>query len=93
MGFGGAAGSMNTIIKNNRNLLSNPKREKFKRSLGGFSTETQTKIGGPTASPQTLRAIREKLIREHNEKMRTRIFIMSVIAVTLITILVHWMVN
>ena len=47
MGFGGAAGAMNTVIKNNRNLLSNPKRDKFKRSLGGFSNTSQTRIGGP----------------------------------------------
>ena len=93
MGFGGAAGAMNTVIKNNRNLLSNPKRDKFERSLGGFSNTSQTRIGGPTASPQTLRAIKEKLVRSHKEKMRIRFFIMSVIAVTLITILLNWMAN
>ena len=92
MGFGGT-GSMSVVMKNNRNLLSNPKRKKFKRSFGGFSKEPQIQIGGPTASPQTLRAIREKLIREHKERMRLRFAIMSIIAVTLITILVHWMAN
>jgi len=35
MGFDGS-GSMNLVLKNNRNLLNDVKREKFKNSLGSY---------------------------------------------------------
>ena len=88
MGFGGS-GSMNIVIKNNRNLLSNAKREKFKNALGSYSTNgVKPEFKLPKASPQLLKAIREKMIFENEQRQRKKNIIFAFILIALMTLLV-----
>ncbi len=57
-----SASSMNTIIKNNRNLL--PQREKFKNRLGGYRSKKHTEYNLPTATSKQLSAIRKRMQNE-----------------------------
>ena len=87
MGFGGS-GSMNIVMKNNRNLLSNAKREKFKNELGGYSTGVKPEFNLPKASPQLLKAIRDKMIFDNEQRQRKKNIIFAFILIALITLLV-----
>lgn len=60
MGFGGV-GSMNLVIKNNRNLLS--KRKKFKTVLGSPSNKV-TEYNLPKSTPRQLNDIKLRLQSE-----------------------------
>ena len=76
MGFGGSAQSMITILKNNKNMLS--ERRNKKHTLTGYkTTNTEFKIG--EASPQVLREIRERLQKEQQDRKRKIIVLFSVI--------------
>ena len=68
MGFG-SVGYMNTVMKNNRNLLRNHSREKFKRSTSTLRSE-KVAYNLPKSTPQSLRQIREKMKfeNEHNSR-------------------------
>jgi len=88
MGFG-SIGAMNATIKNNRNLLSNAKREKFKNALGSYSTNgVKPEFKLPKASPQLLKAIREKMIFENEQRQRKKNIIFAFILIALMTLLV-----
>ena len=87
MGFGGS-GSMNIVMKNNRNLLSNTKREKFKNALGSYSEGEKPEFNLPKASPQLLKAIREKMIFDNEQRQRKKNIVFAFIIIALITLLV-----
>ena len=74
-----SASLMNTIIKNNRNML--PQREKFKKTLGGYNTDKQTAYDLPKATSKQLSAIRKRMQAER------RVWWVKVIALTLIIFL------
>jgi hypothetical protein len=50
---------MITTLKNNEKMRS--KREKFKRTLGGYGSNVKPEYDFPEATPEILKAIREKL--------------------------------
>jgi len=81
MGFGGA-GAMNATIKNNRNLLNNPKREKFKDSHGSYKSVKLKNF--PKASPQLLKSIRERMVFENEQRQRMK----NIVFVSIITVLI-----
>lgn len=67
MGFGGAAGAMNAVIKNNRNLLKkNKQREKFKKERSSFNLNQDYQY--PKATAKQLRDLKFKLKEE--QKLR-----------------------
>ena len=84
MGFGGSA-SINVVMKNNRNLLSNPKREKFKYSYGLASFGKKPEFNFPEATPKVLSDIRERLLLENELIRRRRIIALIAIGSVLIT--------
>ena len=73
MAFGGV-GSMNVVLKNNRNLLSNHRREKFKNGLVG-KWKGKVTYDLPKASPQKLRSIRERIQFENEQRKRKQIIV------------------
>lgn len=81
MGFG-SVGYMSTVMKNNRNLLSNHKREKFKNGLTG-TWGGKVEYNLPKASPQQLRQIREKMKFENEQLKRKKTIVFLVIVITL----------
>ena len=87
MGFG-SIGAMNATIKNNRNLLRNVKREKFENSLGSYSEGEKPEFNLPKASPQLLKAIREKMIFDNEQRQRKKNIVFAFIIIALITLLV-----
>lgn len=89
MGFGGV-GSMNMILKNNRNLLSNPKRQKFKNRLGGYDKNSKTEYDLPEAKPHVLHLIKAKVIAEQKARERKIIIIFSIVFISLVTLLLYW---
>ena len=82
MGFGGSAGAMNTILKNNKNMLS--KRKTFENGLGTFGAKRSSKLEFKKASPQLLRQI-ERRMTEERQRRETRIIIAFVAVMLLLT--------
>jgi hypothetical protein len=68
--------AMNISIKNNNLMRS--KRDKFKRTLGGYSKANKTEFNLPEATPQILREIKERLQEER------RLTTLKVLALALI---------
>jgi len=69
-------GSMNTTIKNNRNLLNKVKRKPFSKSLGGHSKSSDYKAYVlPEVSPHVLRRIRIKVKREQRRLLIKKLII------------------
>ena len=87
MGFGGV-GSMNIVMKNNRNLLRNGNREKFKNGLGSHSVSEKLEFNLPKASPQLLKAIREKMIFDNEQRQHKKNIVFAFIIIALITLFV-----
>lgn len=90
MGFGGVA-TMNAVIKNNRNLLSNPRREKFKKSIGSYPKIINLEFGLKTASPRVLRAIKTRLLHERKSRQRKVIIVFSFIVISIISFLLYFL--
>ena len=84
MGFG-SVGYMNTVMKNNRNLLRNHSREKFKRSTSTLRSE-KVAYNLPKSTPQSLRQIREKMKFENErlEKKKTIVFLIIVMTLFIV---------
>ncbi|MEM9678985.1 MAG: hypothetical protein AAF901_01565 [Bacteroidota bacterium] len=75
---------MNTIIKNNRNLL--PKRDKFKNTLGGYGSDKKTEYNLPKATPKQLNAIRKRLRQEYQIRMLKVIGLTVALAATIVLV-------
>lgn len=87
MGFGGSAQSMITILKNNKNMLS--ERRNKKHSLTGYkTTNTEFKIG--EASPQVLREIRERLQKEQRSKRRKILILFGLIMSLILSVFIFF---
>ena len=86
MGFGGAAQSMITILKNNEKMRS--KRTKFKKTLGGNNSIEKTEYNFPEATPEMLKTLRERLQKEQRQLMIKRFILFGVILIITIVILV-----
>jgi len=76
-------GAMNSIIKNNRNLLK--KRKRLVNTLGGYDPSKKTEYDFPKSNKRILRAVREKVLRENKEILKKRIILFSFLIVLLIT--------
>lgn len=84
MGFGGV-GTMNRVMKSNKALL--PKIERFKKTLGGYSNQQEkTEYDFPEATPQMLRAIRERLILENEQRRKKRHLALAFTLAIIVTI-------
>ena len=92
MGFG-SSGSMNVVLKNNRNLLNNHRRKKFKNSLGSYAFKKKPEFNLPKATPRMLRPIRERLQFDNERIRKRRIIAILSIAVVLIAVFVTVMFN
>ncbi|RYH75691.1 hypothetical protein EVU94_01655 [Flavobacteriaceae bacterium 144Ye] len=66
MGFGGSAQSMITILKNNEKMRN--RRDKFKKTLGGYDNKRKTEYDFPEATPEVLKEIKERLIKERKQR-------------------------
>ncbi|WP_191858848.1 hypothetical protein [Hanstruepera ponticola] len=87
MGFGGSAQSMITILKNNKNMLSEIRNKKH--SLTGYkTTDTEFKIG--EASPQVLREIRERLQKEQRSKRRKILILFGLIMSLILSVFIYF---
>ena len=89
MGFGGATGSMNTILKNNRNLLRNPKREKFKNKIGAYDKNGKTEFDLPEAKPHVLRYVKANVIAQQKARERKVIIVFSIVFVSFVTLFLY----
>ncbi|NQX84890.1 MAG: hypothetical protein HRT67_03120 [Flavobacteriaceae bacterium] len=90
MGFGGVA-SMNTVLKNNRNLLSNSKRDKFKNSIGRSNKKEKTKLVDlPRARRHQLRAIKAKMMSQRRIRAVKVGVVFSVVFGGLIALFLYW---
>jgi hypothetical protein len=63
----GVVQTMITTLKNNEKMRS--KRDKFKRSVGGFSRTGKPEYDFPKATPKMLNDIKDKLRKEHKRRM------------------------
>jgi len=86
MGFGGS-GSMNIVMKNNRNLLK--KRKKFVNTLGGYDSSKKTEYNFPESNKRVLRDVREKVKHENKEIFKKRVIVFSFLVILLISTLVY----
>ena len=88
MGFGGS-GSMNVVLKNNRKLLRNVNREKFKWTSETYRLNGKTEYDFPEAQSHVLWRLKERIIYENKQIFRKRIIAFVAICVILITGLVY----
>lgn len=87
MGFGGSAQSMITILKNNKNMLS--ERKNKKHSLTGYET-TKTEFKISEASPQVLREIRERLQEEQRSKRKKMLMLLAFIMTIILSVFFYY---
>ncbi len=85
MGFGASAGSMNTILKNNRNMLRRKKTRKFEDKSIVYDSKYNMKPQYKEASPQLLRKINRRMTEERKRR-ETRIIIVFVCVMLLLTV-------
>jgi len=71
-----SASAMNTVMKNNRNLL--PKRDRFKNRLGGYDRNVKTEYNFPKATTKQLKEIGKRL-REEREMELIKVVIITVL--------------
>ncbi|WP_282041135.1 hypothetical protein [Winogradskyella flava] len=76
---------MITILKNNEKMRS--KREKFKRTLGGYGKKGKTEYNLPKATPEQLLKIRERLKKENKIMWLKVVGISTVIIIALVWML------
>lgn len=69
------ANSMN-VINNNRNLL--PKRDRFKRSLGGYKLNKKTEYNLPKATTKQIKAIGRRIKEERKIRM-TKVIVLTIV--------------
>lgn len=89
MGFGGSAQAMNTILKNNRNLLKRKKREKFKNERSDFNINQDYQY--KKASKRQILDLRQKLQEENKRKQRLFYVVFSFVMVMIISVLFYIM--
>lgn len=82
----GTVGFMNTVMMNNRKLLS--QRERLKTTLGGFTPEVQ-EYNFPESTPQILREIRWRLREENSKRERRIMIVFSLVMIALVLGLVY----
>lgn len=85
----GSIGSMNMILKNNRNLLSNPKREKFKNRIGAYDKNSETEFDLPEAKPHVLRYVKANVIAQQKARERKVIIVFSIVFVSFVTLFLY----
>lgn len=90
MGFGGS-GSMRAILKNNRNLLKNPKRKKFKSRIGAYDKKSKTVFDLPKANAQVLKTIREKVKTEQKKRTYKIVLLFGVVFISFLTCVLYWL--
>ena len=88
MGFGGY-GSVNIVLKNNKNLLR--KRKHFETSLGGYSKTEKPVYKFPVSTPHKLRSIKERLERENKQRQLKQIIVVSIIYIMLISAFIFYL--
>jgi hypothetical protein len=88
MGFG-SSGSMNVVMKNNRNLLK--KRKRLVNTLGGYDPSKKTEYDFPKSNKRILRDVREKVKRENKEIFIKRIILFSFLVVCLFTGIMYYL--
>ena len=86
----GSAGAIVTI-KNNRKLLRNVSREKFKRTFGMYRSKGKTEYDFPKAQPHVLRRLKERIIQENEQIVKRRIIAFIAISILLITGFIYLM--
>lgn len=84
MSFGGSAQAMITTLKNNEKMRS--KRDKFKKTMGGYGSKAKPEYDFPEATPKVLNDIRNKLQKERKIR-KTKVFGLT----ALIIIVLIWM--
>jgi len=80
---------MNVVLKNNRKLLRNVNREKFKKTFGTNKPSGKIEYDFPKAQPHMLRCIKERLVYENEQLLRRIIIAFVAICVILITGLIY----
>lgn len=88
MGFGGAAQSMITILKNNEKMRS--KRTKFKKTLGGNNSIEKTEYNFPEATPEMLKKLRERLQKEQRQQALKQFILMGISLIIIVALLVNY---
>ena len=84
MGFGGSAGSMLTVLRNNKKLLKS--RKHFDKNSWSVYGEDKTELNFSKASPQVLRSIKSRMQREREIFVR-RALLLGAVFVALALIL------
>lgn len=87
----GSIGSINTILKNNRNLLSKPRRRKFKNRIGAYDKISKTQFDLPRAKEYQLRSIKAKIIAQQKIRERKITIVFSAVFVSLTTLIIYWL--
>lgn len=86
----GSIGSMHTILKNKRNLLSNSKREKFKNGIGGYDKNRKTEFDLPNAKPHVLHSVKANVIAQQKIREKKIIIIFSIVFISLVSLFLYW---
>lgn len=85
MSFGVVQSAISSI-KNNRNLIS--KRKKLKDSLVGYYAKEKSKFNFPEATPQMIKELRMRLIKENKQRRLKQFLLLGVILIGLVIILI-----
>ncbi|WP_055446789.1 hypothetical protein [Lacinutrix mariniflava] len=84
----GAVQSAITSMKNNRNLLS--KRDRLKKTLSGSEIK-KPEYNLPKSTPETIKRIKEKIIREDKLRKQKRILLIVIFSIILVSTFVYIM--
>jgi len=77
----------NITIKNNRKLL--PQRDRFKNTLGGYSSGRKTEYNLPKAKAEHLKHIKNQLKKDRNIRMIKVVVLTIMLFLLLISVLIY----
>ena len=89
MGGGGTIGMMNSVIKNNRNLLK--KRKKLKNMKGSFVPSEKMEFKTPDASPHALNRLRNKIQEEQKSLRQKQLIVSGFIIAIILSIILYFL--
>ena len=79
--------SMLSVIKSNKSIMLD-KSKRFRKTLGGYDTKEKSKFNFPEASPQMIKELRMRLIKENKQRRLKQFLLLGVILIGLVIILI-----
>lgn len=79
--------SMLSVIKSNKSIMLD-KSKRFRKTLGGYDAKEKSKFNFPEATPQMIKELRLRLIKENKQRRLKQLLLLGVILIGLVIMLI-----